>query len=126
MPTRILLHLPRGAEDENVALVTNVVGEMLSLLNCRLVSLATKNMPSALQDLRSDFVLCVRCERPLNPKHMRALRMATHHRFQKNPEVVRKQLKCDIFKTDESRVEAGWKADKRNRDKSSRAHELER
>lgn len=118
MPLSILLHLARGSEDENVALAERVVSAMLDTLQCTLVRMPTHNVPSALRDSESDEVLCIKHD-GIDPAHIRALRWAAHHRF-RAPADVQKQLRCDVFNLDESRVETGWKAARRKREKDGR------
>ena len=118
MMLSVLLHLPREEEDVNAALVKRVVGKMLGLLKCDLVRLATHNVPSALIDLESDEVLCIR-HAGIDPAHIRALLWAVHHRH-RTPADVQKQLRCDVFNLDESRIETDWKARKREREKGRR------
>jgi len=118
MPLSVLLHLPRGAEDESVALVESVVGKMLATLKCSLMRVPTQGVPFAMRDLQSDEVLCLKHD-GLGPAHIRALRLAVHHRYH-TPDRVRKQLWCDVFNLDESRVETGWKVEKRRREKDNR------
>ena len=118
MTLTILLHLTRGSEDENAVLAERVVREMLETLKGTLVRVPTHTVPSALRDLESDEVLCIR-HNGIAPAHVRALRWAAHHRH-RPPDVVKKQLLCDVFNLDESRIETGWKAERRKRKKDKR------
>ena len=112
------MHLPRGREAHTVSLVKNVLTDMCNHLNCTLVQVSTHNVPAAMRDLGSDQVLCVEHDR-LNPIHLKALRWGAHHRHRPVAQ-VKKQLECDVFELDESRIEKGWKAKHRARKKSAR------
>ena len=116
MRVSILMHLPRGNEEETTVRVSNVVGDMLKTLQLALVRLPEHCVPSALRDLESDEILCVQHEGALNPAHLQSLQWAAHHRYRKVQD-VRKQLRCDVLQLDESRIEKGWKAARRRAEK---------
>ena len=77
MTLSVLLHLTRGEEDRHAVLVERVVSEMLDTLKGTLVRVPTHCMPSALRDLDSDEVLCIRHD-GIRAEHIRALRWAAH------------------------------------------------
>lgn len=119
MPVSILLHLTRGSENENATLVAKVVGEMLDTLKCTLVRVPTSGIPWALRDADSDEVLCIRHYGVISPNQHKALRWAAHKRH-RPPAEVKAQLQCDVFQLDQSRIETGWKAKKRQHEKDRR------
>ena len=101
MTRRILLHVRRGCEGQELQRVERAVAPAKHF--CPFTLALAHRVQGALPDTQSDMILCADFSNAPAPHVLRSIQWAVHHRHR--PEAhVHAQLLCDLTGGDESRL----------------------